>query len=116
MAKIADINEETWREWVASKPAVVQEMCAIVPPDRLYRMKDSGHRVTVVSYSENRTVTVAVSGRFNCLAFERQVFGIKPEELEECDIPTDEEPVGAMLTEREDVKAFIDGMKEQTHA
>jgi hypothetical protein len=32
--------------------------------------------------SEPVTLKVLVSGDFNCVAFERVVFGIKPEELE----------------------------------
>jgi len=40
--------------------------------------------------------------------FDRQVFGIKPEELEECDIPRMDELIGTILTKKEDVETFID--------
>ena len=113
MAKIKEIvDQAAWDAWVASRPPVVQELCALLPPDRLYLLKTSGHRVTLLSYSEDRTVTVAVTGAFNALTFERQVFGIKPEDLEECDLPGDDEPLGAILTEREDVDAFIDAVRQ----
>ena len=109
MAKIKKIaDEESWAAWVASRPPIIQELCALLPPDRLYLLKTSGHRVTLISYSENRTVTVAVSGDFNAVTFEREVFGIKPEDLEECDLPDDDEPLGTMLTDRDDVEAYID--------
>ena len=112
MAKIKNIvDQESWDAWVESRPPIVQEMCAMLPPDRLYLLKTSGHRVTLISYSENRTVTVDVTGEFNALSFDRQVFGIKPEDLEECDLPGDDEPLGTMLTERDDVEAFIDAIR-----
>lgn len=109
MAKWREIADQSaWDAWVASRPPVVQELCALLPPDRLYLLKSSGHRVTIASYAENRTVTVDVTGAFNALTFERQVFGVKPEDLEECDFPADGEPLGVALTEQEDVEAFID--------
>ena len=111
MAKIAELtNPEGWAAWVASRPPIVRDLCAALPPDRLYLLKTSGHRGTVVSYSEDGTVTVAVTGEYNALMFDRQVFGIKPEDLEECDLPCDDDPLGTILTEREDVDTFIDAV------
>lgn len=111
MAKCKEMDQTAWNEWVRTRPPVIQEMCALLPPDRLYLLKTSGNRVTLISYSEDRTVTVAVTGEYNVVAFERQVFGIKPEDLEECDLPTDDEPMGTMLTEREDVDVFMDAIR-----
>lgn len=74
-------------KWVNSRPLVVQELCKKFPPDRLYRLKTSDHKVTIYSYSENETMTVTVTMEYNPLiVFERQIFGIKPEDLEECDL------------------------------
>lgn len=111
MAKICELDEKGWAEWVASRPPVVQELCKRLPPDRLYLLKSSGHRVTLISYNEDGTVKVAVTGQFNALTFERQVFGIKPEDLEECDLPKEGEPLGALLTEEDDIKEFIDATR-----
>ena len=57
-------------------------------------MKSTGHRVTMYSYSENGTVTVNVTGDYNVVVFERQVFGISPDDLEECDLPAPGEFLG----------------------
>lgn len=110
MAKIADLDEVGWREWVATRPPSVQALCERFPPDRLYRIKD-GHRVTVLAYGEDDTIRVHVSGQYNFVTFDRQVFGIKPEDLTECDLPTKDELLGTMLTEEADVNAFIDEIR-----
>ena len=108
MAKIAEIDQDAWNEWVAGRPPVVQEMCAKLPPDRLYLLTPTGQRVTLVSYSENGTVTVAVTGGYNAVTFDRQVFGINPDDLTECDLPGEDEWLGTLLTEAADVDEFID--------
>ena len=111
MSKIIEWNEEqqkAWNEWVASRPEIVQDLCRRFPPYNLYRLKSSGHRVTLYSYSEDGTLTVNVSGEYNAVMFDRQVFGIKPDGLEECSLPSAQEPLGTMLRESEDVERFID--------
>lgn len=112
MAKIQEIDEVAWREWVASRPESVQKLCRQLPPGRLYRLKTSGHRVTLYSYAEDGTVTVNVTGEYNAVTFERQVFGIKPEDLEECDLPEPGELLGTMLTDPKDVEAFCAIVRE----
>ena len=83
MAKIAElIDQAGWEEWVSTRPPIVQELCRKYPPDRLYLLNPSGQRVTIVSYSEDGSVTVNVSGLF----LDREVFGIDPNDLEECDL------------------------------
>jgi hypothetical protein len=109
MAKIAELTDPAgWEHWVSMRPPVVQDLCRRYPPDRLYLMKPHGQRVTLVSYSENGTVTVDVSAKWNLVTFQRQVFGIDPADLEECDLPADDEPTGAMLTTRAEIDAFCD--------
>ena len=110
MAKIMEWDEQEkqeWEEWVKSRPEVIQNLAKRFPPYNLYRLKTSGHRVVIYSYSEDETLTVKVSGEFNLITFERQVFGIKPENLEECDIPSPDEKVGVILTDPVDVDKFI---------
>jgi hypothetical protein len=92
-------NEEEFRAWVASRPQVVQEMIARCPPDRLYRMRDSGHRAIIYSYGEDGTVTVEVTGEFNRVVFGRRVFGVSLGNLEECDLPPEGEDLGDTAAE-----------------
>lgn len=106
-----DKASKEFEEWLATRPPIIQELARKIPPDKLYRLKTSGHRVFLYSYSEDGTCTVIVSGQFNLVTFERRVFGIKPEDLEECDPPGPDEPVGTMLTEDNDVKQFIEMVK-----
>lgn len=88
MAKIREITDQAgWDSWVASRPAVIQELCALLPPDRLYWLKGLGRRVTLFSYNEDGTVTVDVPGQFNGSTSDHRVFGIKPDDLEECELP-----------------------------
>src|SRR5579862_6161244 len=79
-----------YAKWVESRPAMVREVAARFAPWILYRMKSTGHRVLVKSFGEwehGVSLTVVVDGRFNRLAFERNVFGVEPDDLEECDLP-----------------------------
>lgn len=63
-------------------------------------MKSTGQRVYILSFFEpdpdgKIRCRVGVSGDFNVLAFERDVFGIDVEDLVECDLPAPGEPVGS---------------------
>lgn len=88
MAKFFEItNPSAWAEWVSTRPPIVQDLCRRYPPDRLYWLSPPGQRVIIVGYSESGTLTVNVSRKFNVLCFERQVFGIDPGNLTECDLP-----------------------------
>jgi hypothetical protein len=93
-------QEAGWAAWVASRPPVVRAVAERFFPWKLYRLKSSGHRVTIHSFDEPEgetpvTLKVIVSGEFNLVAFERTVFGIAPDDLEECDLPDPDEPVGS---------------------
>ena len=116
MAIIGEIDQEAWSEWIDSRPKIIQDICKKLPPNRLYRMKSTGQRVYIYSYSEDGTVTVDITGQYNFITFDRQVFGIDPDNLEECDLPDDNEPLGTMLTEEDDVRDFVDStLKEDKH-
>lgn len=106
MAVICEMKE-AWHSWLAARPVIVQQLAAQLPPNRLYRLKTSGHRVTLYSYGEDGTVTVAVTGDYNAVAFDRRVFGIKPEDLEECDLPEPGEPLGTLLSDRKEIDEYI---------
>lgn len=91
-----------WEAWIATLPARVQPVARRFPPWGLYRLKTTGHRVTVYAFGEPKTeeqpvtVSVLVTGKFNLLTFERQVFGIDTDDLEPCDLPSPDEPVGVV--------------------
>lgn len=104
-----------WRAWVAERPEAVRLVAERFEPWTLYRLKNSGNRVVVQSFQETApvTMTVMVSGRFNAVMFERRVFGVEPEDLEPCDLPAPDEPLGAVLTEDEDVDRFIDHVRDE---
>jgi len=106
MAKIRELTKE-WRKWVNTRPSVIQELAKRIPPDRLYLLKTSNHRVEIYGYVEDGTLIVSVLGKWNKVMFERNVFGIKPEDLEECDLPSASEELGAILTQEES-KRYIE--------
>lgn len=91
-----------WHEWVASRPPAVRAVAERFDPWSLYRLKPKGHRVTLVSFGEapdgTVTLTVNVSAEFNLVMFERQVFGVKPDDVEPCEVPTADEVTGALFT------------------
>lgn len=90
-------------EWVASRPEHVRKVATRFEPWKLYRMKSTGQRVVVYSFADADpvTLTVGVLAEFNLLAMERRVFGIDPDDLEECDLPGSDEIVGAAMTQEE---------------
>lgn len=110
MAILHEISREQ-AEWIEERPQVIKDLIEKVPPNRLYLLKQSGHRVFPYSYSEDGTVTVCVSGEYNMLSFERLVFGIAPDDLEECDLPSEGEILGAVLTDENEVMNFIGCVK-----
>jgi hypothetical protein len=91
----------SYNEWGASRPPAVQELAKRFLPWKLYKLKSSGHRVTIYSIGEpieagkTLTFTVNVLGKYNRVAFERRVFGIPPDDLEECDLPGPDEVLGS---------------------
>lgn len=111
MATIVNWTEKQkkeWNAWVAERPDNVRVLCERLPPNKLYKMKSTGHRVIIHSYAENGTVMVDILGKYNALTFERQVFGIDAQDLEECDLPAPDEIVGAILTDKDEILDFID--------
>jgi hypothetical protein len=115
MANIHEVTpemEEGWGAWVKSRPERVRELIETrgFAPWKLYRMKSTGHRVVLHAFDEELsdkvTLKVKVLGRFNLVHFDRIVFGIDPGDLEECDLPAEDEPLGAVLTNEEVGKAI----------
>ncbi len=95
-----DDQRQGWDAWLAERPEAVRLVAARFDPWTLYRLKPFGQRVTVQAFDEGVdgivTLRVAVSGEFNFVTYERSVFGINPDDLEECDLPSDDERLGTM--------------------
>jgi hypothetical protein len=94
MAGIYDPTPEqraAWDDWVASRPACVRRVAERFDPWSLYRLRTTGHRVTIYAFDEGEdgrvTLKVDVTSKFNRVAFERRVFGIDPDDLEPCELP-----------------------------
>jgi hypothetical protein len=101
--EMTDAMNVEWVEWLKGRPHHIQALADKFVPWKLYQLKSSGHRVTIVSYSEHKgsdkiTLIVSVTGKYNLLEFERQVFGVPPDDLEECDLPLPGEPLGVTST------------------
>lgn len=114
MARWRDPTDEQvagYRAWIGDRPPHVRAVAERFDPWTLYRLKTTGHRVTVVGFDEYEdgrvTLRINVEGRFNVVAFERQVFGIDPDDLVECDLPGPDEPVGSADMTVKEVKAGI---------
>ena len=110
MAKLFDLPEE-FTQWIVERPQI-KDIFESHPPNLLYKMLDTGHRVTIETYNDNQTVTVAITGEFNLVAFERDVFGVLPSNLEECAEPEEDEEVGVTQTE-EETEAMLAALREE---
>lgn len=112
MAVLFEITPEE-QEWINNRPDCVRKMIDRCPPNRLYRLKTTDQRVTLYAYHENDTVTVDILGKFNLIDFERRVFGISLDDLEECDLPDPSEPLGVICQTKEEVQARIEQLREE---
>ncbi len=91
-------EEAEWVEWIASRSDPVRVVAEKFDPWTLYRMKSTGRRCTLVSIFEDGTLNVSVTGEFNAVMFDREVFGVDPNDLEPCERPSADEPTGTMLS------------------
>lgn len=85
-----------WDAWVAERPEIVQRVAKKFQPWKLYRLTTTNHKITLAIFDEedDNTVTLRVNvlAEFNDnLLHERCVFGIVPDDLVECDVPSLEE-------------------------
>lgn len=98
MAKISETFDEAgFTAWLNTRPESVKRVAEKVQPNRLYRM--GVHRCYLFSYSEDGTVSVVVDGQFNRVLFSRKVFGVNPDDLVECDLPSPGEDLGDTAAE-----------------
>lgn len=107
-------EQASYRAWVETRPAHIKAVAERFEPWNLYRLKTNKQRVYVLSFSDQAdgtvTMTVAVTGQFNLLAFDRRVFGIKPEDLEPCDLPDPSEELGTVFT-CEEIEASLPSIR-----
>lgn len=99
-----------YAKWCKTRPYAVRKLAERFPPWELLRMKSTGQRVFVAGINEDGTVSVVVSGDYNLTLHDRHVFGINPDDLEPCELPHPDEPVGAMMTGQE-VDDNIDALR-----
>jgi hypothetical protein len=113
--KPTDKDRLAWYNLVESSPPNVRAVARRFFPWQLYRLKDSGHIVTIDSFCEapdgSVTLNVDVTGQYNKVWFDRQVFGVKPEDLESCDPPPPGSEVGTVLTGPEEIEVFCDAIR-----
>jgi hypothetical protein len=96
-----DENLQAWREWTASRPEAVRLVAERYDPWTLYTLPlGSGSkklcRNTRWLLVFSLLCRVVVTGEFNLVTHERSVFGIDPDDLEECDLPGADEPLGSL--------------------
>lgn len=103
-------QERHWRIWVSTRPPKVRAIAERFDPWSLYRMRTTGQRVTIRSFADDGTVSVAVTGQFNAVLHDAEVFGVNPDDLEECDLPGPDEVLGAAMT-TEEVEENLDEMR-----
>jgi hypothetical protein len=93
IGEVTSEDKENWDTWTRSRPDHVRRLIEErhLAPWKLYRMKSTGRCVILHSFDEEFdgkiTLKVIVSGRFNLISFERTVFGVDPNDIEECDLP-----------------------------
>ncbi len=83
-----------WGQWLSGRPKLILDMALLYPVNALLRIKASRHYCQPYSYFEDGTITVSVTCNFQCVAFDRTVFGLKPEDLEPAELPAHGTPVG----------------------
>lgn len=110
--QFCELNEPEWSEWLNGRPQVIKDMAAKYPPNVLFRLPgERGNRCHIHAYNDDGTVIVTVSGQFNRILFGRNVFGVDPATLVECDLPGPDEELGDVSQEagytQEDVENIL---------
>ena len=111
-----------WHNWVDSRPECIRELIRRrnFDPWTLYRLKTTDQRVTLVGFHESEddkkvTLMVDVSGDFNFVIQERVVFGVDPDDLEECDLPSEGEILGNCDLSQEEVDRILAEARKHYH-
>ena len=86
--------------WLDSLPQNVWRIAERFDPWSLYRLKETGERVTLYAFHvgcapQSPTFIVEVLGKYNRCTSDRKVFGVMPDKLEPCEPPGPDEELGA---------------------
>jgi hypothetical protein len=103
-------QQERWAKWVASRPDKVRRIAERFFPWELYLMRSTMQFCSVRSFFENGTISVGVTGEHQVVLFDRIVFNVDPDDVVPSDGPAPDEPVGAILKDRE-VDDHIDALR-----
>jgi hypothetical protein len=57
----------------------------------LYLLKTTGYRVKLCAIEDDGSVTVGVGHLYNDIPYSSVMFGIDPDDLEPCDLPTEDD-------------------------
>ena len=81
--KNPDFNYAEFEEWLNTRPKIVKDMAAKIPPDRLYKLVTTGQICWPVAYAENGTCRVRIHPAYKLTGrLGLEVFGIDPNDLE----------------------------------
>lgn len=98
-----------YEAFVESRPPHVREVMRRFDPWTLYRY--GRQRVIFLGLDEEDdggiTARIHVSAQYNLVLFERNVFGVPWQELEECDLPDPHEITGAIAETDEEINTLL---------
>jgi hypothetical protein len=105
-------QEQAWKDWVTALPEPARAVTERFEPWGLYRMTETGHRVTIYSTDEKKDgrirFTVDVSGEFNHVSMNRRVFDVDPDTLVPCELPLPGEKLGTELADPAEIETYVD--------
>jgi len=108
--KLFEIQEGEMEQWLKDRPPVIAQMFRKRPPNLLYKINPSGSKGTIYSYSEDGTISLAVSGEYCLVQFPSRVFGVSIDNIEECE---PDEQVGTLCNTDEEILAVINRARER---
>ena len=110
-------EKKEWNGKVKKQPKHVRDIASKLDPWKLYRLKSTGDRVIVLGFNEGEengvTVRVEINAKYNLVPFERNVFGIDPNDIEECDLPGPNERLGDLGFTIKQYKDFMSQQKKK---
>lgn len=117
MAIIEQWSEEktqAWKARAATFPHHLRALAESFPPNKLFRHKHTGYRVTVCNFAnDGRHVAIKVTGKFNLLPFNYVEFEVPIEDLVECDAPGPQEEVGELIKSGAEILIYMAELTRQ---
>ena len=100
MATYIDIDPVELENWLQVRPPIIRELFTARPSGVYYKYQEQNFICTIVSFFEDRTARVNISGEFNLIYMSRSMI-VDPYELTECDAPPEDKTLGEVLREEE---------------